>query len=106
MTCFLLYSITCLFVGKEYDVKDSNIKFLRALPEECDRHSLIIRHPYDLDTVSFDKVYEMLRTYDLEAQQRNNKRSSKAKSIALNFDNKQSKSRTVETSRRKTVKIK
>ncbi|XP_074377129.1 uncharacterized protein LOC141718651 [Apium graveolens] len=36
-------------VGKEYDKKDSNTKFLRALPEEWDILISIIRHQYDLD---------------------------------------------------------
>ena len=33
--------------GKEYEAEDSNIKFLRSLPEEWDNQSSIIRHQYD-----------------------------------------------------------
>ncbi|KAK1364807.1 hypothetical protein POM88_040368 [Heracleum sosnowskyi] len=88
-------------VGKEYVYEDSNTKFLRDLPEEWDTKTSIIRHQYDLNTVSLDEVYGMLRTYDLEVQQRKNKKSSKAKSIALNVEAK-SKGKAVEVSRRKS----
>ncbi|KAK1388835.1 hypothetical protein POM88_017013 [Heracleum sosnowskyi] len=79
----------------------SNTKFLRALPEEWDTQTSIIRHQYDLNTVSLDEVYGMLRTQDLEVQQRKNKRSSKAKSIALNVEAKL-KGKAMEVSRRKS----
>ncbi|KAK1388182.1 hypothetical protein POM88_016360 [Heracleum sosnowskyi] len=88
-------------VGKEYVSEDSNTKFLRALPEEWDTQTSIIRHQYDLNTVSLDKVYGMLRTHDLEVQQRKNKKRSKAKTIALNVEAK-SKGKTMEVSRRKS----
>ncbi|KAK1394057.1 hypothetical protein POM88_013113 [Heracleum sosnowskyi] len=88
-------------VGKEYVTEDSNTKFLRALPEEWDTQTSIIRHQYDLNNVSLDEVYGMLRTYDLEVQQRKNKKSSKAKSIALNVEAR-SKGKAVEVSRRKS----
>ncbi|KAK1374041.1 hypothetical protein POM88_030234 [Heracleum sosnowskyi] len=88
-------------VGKEYETEDSNTKFLRALPEEWDTHTSIIRHQYDHNTVSLDEVYGMLRTHDLEVQQRKNKKGSKAKSIALKAEAK-SKGKAVEVSKRKT----
>ncbi|KAK1359569.1 hypothetical protein POM88_044043 [Heracleum sosnowskyi] len=88
-------------VGKEYVYEDSNTKFMRALPEEWDTQTSIIRHQYDLNTVSLDEVYGMLRTYDLEVQQRKNKKSSKVKSIAFNVEAK-SKGKAVEVSRRKS----
>lgn len=93
-------------VGKEYDAEDSNTKFLRALPEEWDTQTSIIRHQYDLDTVSLDEIYGMLRTHDLEVQQRKNKKSIKAKSVALNVEASKSKSKTVEVSRRKAKAVK
>ncbi|KAK1369756.1 hypothetical protein POM88_035848 [Heracleum sosnowskyi] len=43
-------------VGKEYVAEDSNTKFLRALPEEWDTQTSIIRHQYDLSTVSLDEA--------------------------------------------------
>ncbi|KAL8133992.1 hypothetical protein AgCh_009170 [Apium graveolens] len=59
-------------VGKEYDREDSNTKFLRALPKEWDTQASIIRHQYDLDLLTLDKVYGILKTHDLEIQQRKN----------------------------------
>ncbi|KAK1394762.1 hypothetical protein POM88_013818 [Heracleum sosnowskyi] len=88
-------------VDKEYETEDSNTKFLRALPEEWDTQTSIIRHQYDLNTASLDEVYGMLRTHDLEVQQRKNKKSSKAKTIALNVEAK-SKGKAMEVSRRKS----
>ncbi|XP_074355886.1 uncharacterized protein LOC141695546 [Apium graveolens] len=32
------------FVGNEYDIEDSNTKFMRALPEDWDTQASIIRH--------------------------------------------------------------
>ena len=90
-------------VGKEYAAEDSNTKFLRALPEDWDTQTSIIRHQYDLNAVSLDEIYGMLRTHDLEVQQRKNRRSIKAKSVALNVEAK-SKRKAVEVSRKK-VKV-
>lgn len=79
---------------------------MRGLPEEWDTQTSIIRQQYYLDTVSLDEVYGMLKTHDLEIQQRKNMKNSKAKSVALNTEVKQSKSKTVENSRRKTQAVK
>ncbi|KAK1360564.1 hypothetical protein POM88_045038 [Heracleum sosnowskyi] len=95
-----LLNSLCL-VEKEYETEDSNTTFLRALPEEWDTQTSIIRHQYDLNIVSLDEVYGMLRTHDLEVQQRKNKKSSKAKTIALNVEAK-SKGKTMKVSRRKS----
>ncbi|KAK1357060.1 hypothetical protein POM88_050316 [Heracleum sosnowskyi] len=98
---FLTLLNSLSLVDKEYETEDSNTKFLRALPEEWDTQTSIIRHQYDLNTVSLDEVYGMLRTHDLEVQQRKNKKSSKAKTIALNVEAK-SKGKAVKVSRRKS----
>ncbi|KAK1394102.1 hypothetical protein POM88_013158 [Heracleum sosnowskyi] len=98
---FLTLLNSLSLVDKEYETEDSNTKFLRALPEEWDTQTSIIRHQYDLNTVSLDEVYGMLRTHDLEVQQRKNKKGSKAKSIALKAEAK-SKGKAVEVSKRKT----
>lgn len=55
-------------VGKECDVEDSNRKFMRGLPELWSTQISIIMHQYDLNGLSFDEVYGMLRTRDLEVQ--------------------------------------
>ncbi|KAK1368041.1 hypothetical protein POM88_034133 [Heracleum sosnowskyi] len=98
---FLTLLNSLSLVDKEYETEDSNTKFLRALPEEWDTQTSIIRHQYDLNTVSLDEVYGMLRTHDLEVQQRKNKKSSKAESIALKSEAK-SKGKAMEVSRSKT----
>ncbi|KAK1394768.1 hypothetical protein POM88_013824 [Heracleum sosnowskyi] len=98
---FLTLLNSLYLVDKEYETEDSNTKFLRALPEEWDTQTSIIRHQYDLNTVSLDEVYGMLRTHDIEVQQRKNKKSSKAKSIALKAEAK-SKGKAMEVSRRKS----
>ncbi|XP_074342073.1 uncharacterized protein LOC141679478 [Apium graveolens] len=72
-------------VGKEYDKEDSNTKFLRALHEELDTQASIIRHQYDLVQLSLDEVYVMMKTHDLEIQQRKN-RKGQMKVVALNVD--------------------
>ena len=70
-------------VGKEYDKEDSNTKFLRSLSEEWDTQTSIIRHGYELGDLSLDEIYGMLKTHDLEVQQRKNRKGSKAKGVAL-----------------------
>ncbi|KAK1379061.1 hypothetical protein POM88_025805 [Heracleum sosnowskyi] len=84
---FLTLLNSLSLVDKEYETEDSNTKFLRALPEEWDTQTSIIRHQYDLNTVSLDE--------------RKNKKGSKAKSIALKVEAK-SKGKAVEVSRKKT----
>ncbi|KAL8134798.1 hypothetical protein AgCh_009713 [Apium graveolens] len=70
-------------VGKVYDLQDSNTKFLRALNEEWETQTSIIRHQYDLEIVTLDEIYGMLRTYDLEVQQRIERKNNKGKLVAL-----------------------
>ena len=77
--------------GKVYDREDSNTKFLRSLPEDWDTQTSIIKHQYELDTVSLDEVYGMLRTHDLEVQQRKNKKNSESRSTALKAEFKTNK---------------
>ena len=56
-------------VGQVYKNEDSNTKFLRSLPEEWDVQTSIIRRMTDLETISLNELYGMLRTHDLEIQQ-------------------------------------
>lgn len=53
-------------VGKECRNEDSNTKFLIALPELWDFKKTTIKDNNDLNKVSLDEVYAMLKTYDLE----------------------------------------
>ena len=53
-------------VGQTYLNEYSNTKFLRALPEEWDVQTSIIIYGNDLEKVSLDELYGMLKTHDLE----------------------------------------
>ena len=77
-------------VGKVYDNDDSNTKFLRALTEDWDTQTSILRHHYDLNEISLDEVYGMLKTHDMELQQRKYRKSSRNKGVALKVDSRSS----------------
>ena len=79
-------------VGKVYDYEDSNTKFLRALTEDWDTQTSIIRHQYELNETSLDEIYGMLKTHDMELQQRKNRKSNRNKGIALKIDSRSSES--------------
>ncbi|KAL8132325.1 hypothetical protein AgCh_007988 [Apium graveolens] len=44
-------------VDKEYDLEDSNLKFILALPENWDLKSTTIRDNYDLTETTLDEIY-------------------------------------------------
>ena len=73
-------------VGKVYDFEDSNTKFLRALTEDWDTQTSILRHQYDLNEISLDEIYGMLKTHDMELQQRKYRKSNRNKGVALKVD--------------------
>ena len=77
-------------VGKVYDYEDSNTKFLRALSEDWDTQTSIIRHQYDLNEISLDEIYGMLKTHDMELQQRKNRKSNRNKGVALKINSRSS----------------
>ena len=64
-------------------LKIPTLKFLRSLPEEWDTQTSIIRHQYDLSTVSLDDVYGILKTHELEVQQRKVGKENRLRSLAL-----------------------
>ncbi|KAL8109726.1 hypothetical protein AgCh_025723 [Apium graveolens] len=70
-------------VDKEYDLEDSNLKFLLALPENWDLKSTTIRDNYDLNETTLDEMYGMLKTYELEMHQRSKRRGRKSRTVAL-----------------------
>ncbi|KAL8092951.1 hypothetical protein AgCh_034998 [Apium graveolens] len=61
-------------VDKEYYLKDSNLKFLLALPECWDLKATIIRDNYNLDETTLDEIYGMLKTHELEMEQRSKRK--------------------------------
>nr|XP_017233171.1 PREDICTED: TMV resistance protein N-like [Daucus carota subsp. sativus] len=64
------------------DAEDSNTKFLISLLEEWDTKTSIIRHRYDLSSLSLDEIYGILRTHDLEVQQRKARKENRENSLA------------------------
>ena len=88
-------------VDKEYDLEDSNLKFLLALPEKWDLKSTTIRDNYDLDEMSPDEIYGMIKTHELEMEQRSKRKGSKSRSVALKIEEKVSKDKAVKKSHSK-----
>ncbi|KAL8099781.1 hypothetical protein AgCh_032151 [Apium graveolens] len=75
-------------VNKEYDLEDSNLKFLLALPEKWDFKVTSIRDNYKLDITPLDEIYGVLKTHELEMEQRSKKKGSKARPDALKVEKK------------------
>ncbi|KAL8124629.1 hypothetical protein AgCh_012324 [Apium graveolens] len=70
-------------VDKEYDIEDSNLKFLLALPECWDLKATTIRDNYNLDEITLDEIYGMLKTHELEMEQRSKRKGGKSRKVAL-----------------------
>ncbi|KAL8104646.1 hypothetical protein AgCh_028756 [Apium graveolens] len=70
-------------VDKEYDLEDTNLKFLLALPESWDLKATTIRDNYALDETTLDEIYGMLKTHELEMDQRSKRHGRKSRTIAL-----------------------
>ncbi|XP_063942882.1 uncharacterized protein LOC135150486 [Daucus carota subsp. sativus] len=71
--------------GRVYMLKDSNIKFLRALPRDWKPMTVALRQAQNFNEYSLDKLYGILKTYELEIQQDEEleKNSKKEKNVAL-----------------------
>ncbi|KAL8114696.1 hypothetical protein AgCh_021531 [Apium graveolens] len=78
-------------VDKEYDLEDSNLKFLLALTEKWDYKVTSIRDNYQLDITPLDEIYGVLKTHELEMEQRSKRRGSKARPVALKVEEKPKK---------------
>ncbi|XP_063947601.1 uncharacterized protein LOC135152054 [Daucus carota subsp. sativus] len=70
-------------VDKEYDLEDSNLKFLLALPEKWDLKVTTIRDNHNLEEMSLDDIFGRLKTYEVEMEQRSKRHGGKPKSVAL-----------------------
>ena len=73
-------------VDKEYPHEESNLKFLLALLEKWDLKTTTIRDNHKLDEIDIDEIYGLLKTYELEIEQRNSRTGKKAKSVALKVE--------------------
>ena len=78
---FLKFLNNLSLVNKEYDLEDSNLKFMLALPKKWYLKATI-RDNYDLEEMSLDEIYKMLKTHELEIKQRSKRHGVKSKSIA------------------------
>ncbi|KAK1357997.1 hypothetical protein POM88_051253 [Heracleum sosnowskyi] len=94
--CKLLNDLS--LVDKEYDIEESNLKFLLALPERWDLKATTIRDNYELADTDLDEIYGPLKTHELEIEQRKKRSGKQAKSVALKVEEKPVKK---ESSRKK-----
>jgi len=81
-------------VDKEYDLEDSNLKFLLALPESWDLKATIIRDNYNLEETTLDEIYGMLKTHELEMEQRSKRKGGKSRTVALKAEEESPKAAT------------
>ena len=84
--CKLLNDLS--LVDKEYDLEESNLKFLLSLPERWDLKATTIRDNYELADTELDEIYGLLKTHELEIEQRNRRSSKKTRSVALKVEEK------------------
>ncbi|KAK1401340.1 hypothetical protein POM88_000945 [Heracleum sosnowskyi] len=94
--CKLLNDLS--LVDKEYELEESNLKFLLSLPEKWDLKTTTIRDNYELADTDLDEIYGLLKTHELEIEQRNRRLSKKTKYVALKVEEKPIKK---ESSRKK-----
>ncbi|KAL8126347.1 hypothetical protein AgCh_013586 [Apium graveolens] len=81
-------------VNKEYDLEDSNLKFLLALPECWDLKATTIRDNYNLDETTLNEIYGMLKTHELEMEQRSKRKGGKSRIVALKAEEESPKAAT------------
>ncbi|GBC54548.2 interaptin-like [Rhizophagus irregularis DAOM 181602=DAOM 197198] len=55
--------------GRVYQVKDSNLKFLRALPKEWKPMTVSLRNTQEFKDYTLERLYGTLKTYELEMEQ-------------------------------------
>ena len=51
--------------GRVYQVKDSNLKFLRSLPKEWKPMTVSLRNSQDYKDFTLERLYGILKTYEL-----------------------------------------
>ena len=71
--------------GRVYEVKDSNLKFLRSLPKEWKPMTVSLRNSQEYKSFTLDRLYGVLKTYELEMEQDEEleKGQKKGTSVAL-----------------------
>ncbi|GJZ01026.1 ribonuclease H-like domain-containing protein [Tanacetum coccineum] len=63
----LLKQIQLAILGENISQEDLNLKFLRSLPSEWNTHVVVWRNKPDLDTMSFDDLYNNFKIVEQEA---------------------------------------
>ncbi|GJZ82103.1 hypothetical protein Tco_0647097, partial [Tanacetum coccineum] len=64
----LLKQIQLAILGENISQEDLNLKFLRSLPSEWNTHVVVWRNKPDLDTMSFDDLYNNFKIVEQEAK--------------------------------------
>ena len=88
--------------GRVYQVKDSNLKFLRSLPKEWKPMTVSLRNSQEYKSYTLDRLYGVLKTYELEMEQDEEleKGHKKGTSVALIASNNETQDeRALEESR-------
>ncbi|KAL8123054.1 hypothetical protein AgCh_011145 [Apium graveolens] len=93
-------------VDKEYDLEDSNLEFLLALPECWDLKATTIRDNYNLDETTLDEIYGMLKTHELEMEQRSKRKGGKSRTVALKVEEESPKAASSRKDKGKALFIK
>ena len=77
--------------GRVYSTKDTNLKFLRSLPKEWKPMTVSLRHSHEFKDYNLEKLYGVLKTYELEIQhdEEIEKGQRKDKPVALVAKNKE-----------------
>ncbi|KAL8146548.1 hypothetical protein AgCh_004323 [Apium graveolens] len=78
-------------VDKEYDLEDSNLKFLLALPECWDLKATTIRDNYNLDETTLDEIYVALKAEE-ESPKAASSKKDKGKALFIKSDTESSSS--------------
>ncbi|KAL8098464.1 hypothetical protein AgCh_031284 [Apium graveolens] len=84
--------------GRMYQVKDSNLKFLRSLPKEWKPMTVSLRNSQDYKDFTLERLYGILKTYELEMEQDEllEKGKRKGGSVALVADSEKVEARNEE----------
>nr|GEY76626.1 ribonuclease H-like domain-containing protein [Tanacetum cinerariifolium] len=65
----LFAAIQTRFDGENISQEDLNLKFLRSLPFEWNTHVVVWRNKPDLDTISFDNLYNNFKIVEQEVKE-------------------------------------
>ncbi|KAL8546421.1 hypothetical protein ACS0TY_006232 [Phlomoides rotata] len=70
-------------LGKDYSLKEKNLKVLRALPTECDMKVVAMRESNDQSKTSTFELFYDLKAFEFDIDRRNDEETPSSKVIAL-----------------------